>query len=758
MTYGAGYYGTMTGGSGAYDLLDAVVYNNHSVLLVFSADLNPGRPDVQDPASYTITGLSVVSATLVDTNAVLLQTATQVEGATYLVTVVPLIFLSLLGDSLNLRSDFFTGAGAADGFVVTNLTASTWCGGNRILLRWTNPAGTARVKVIRRTRSWPYDLTDDHDVVLDTTTVVDELMDGGADLTFPGELTAQTYYYYLVLVSPFATSPQYDIQDGSRTYGLSIEATDSANGFFWALTPKDAKRLDHLPPEEGGGNGFLRRIYSVLGCWLDLMRGHANAIRLLGDNDQAPYFALAAKNEEAGTFSEGDGYDWATARRQAIQQVPLYQTRGTCPGIVEAVRMFTLWESTCAEVGLSDGCHAGASSLSTWSGVGACQRMSTTIAASLTTTFITKEGKCVIFDPGALWEPKLWNEGRLYGPMGDIACIEESGDNWVTTKAPVPLTTVTATLSATDTTVTVGSTLGLHPGVSIQISGLSMGDPYAEIHDVVSVDSATQFTIRRPITATFDDFPTVSLGKSFVRWIYEVDSVLGTGATQITDAGAVLVDGQWVGYVIDLGDEIVHNITANTGTVVTFDPPYAGYPGAVSAVISSELTAGMDYLAHYRLESGEATHLFEPTADLELSGTRYDPYNRLWAGTGLPRVSAWGPNDLLIYITSSVPVTYGQASVVSGGTLTLDPSAPAPAVNELVGKYINPNQNQSQLFEIVSNTATTVTTSGNIESLVVAGEYYVILEPRDRTRYLRLMGRLNNEWSHSDVAVRILFV
>jgi hypothetical protein len=87
----------------------------------------------------------------------------------------------------------------------------------------------------------------------------------------------------------------------------------------------------------------------------------------------------------------------------------------------------------------------------------------------------------------------------------------------------------------------------------------------------------------------------------------------------------------------------------------------------------------------------------------------------------------------------------------------LDPNQDPPGVDGWVGMYLNPNQNQKQLFRIVANTATTVTVAGDITSLCIPGQRYYVLKKRDAMRYQRLDKRLRTEFTDADAKPHIFF-
>jgi hypothetical protein len=160
---------------------------------------------------------------------------------------------------------------------------------------------------------------------------------------------------------------------------------------------------------------------------------------------------------------------------------------------------------------------------------------------------------------------------------------------------------------------------------------------------------------------------------------------------------------------------------------------------------------------YINLLRGVHSFLFDQRYDLELRGTRLDPYSRLWNGPGLSLRGLWGPNDVIMYVTTNVVLTYGKPTSAAGNVIQLDPSAPVTP-NALVNMYLNPNQGQKQTFLILANDATSITVDGDISSLVTTEQYYYVLSPRDRNRFTRITERLNREFANQDIDVRVLFI
>lgn len=89
--------------------------------------------------------------------------------------------------------------------------------------------------------------------------------------------------------------------------------------------------------------------------------------------------------------------------------------------------------------------------------------------------------------------------------------------------------------------------------------------------------------------------------------------------------------------------------------------------------------------------------------------------------------------NIALYLGSSKVFT------VSGNNTTMEDSENSfGAVNSLVGNFLLPNQQEiNDIFEIVSNTATSVTVKGVVNNLTVGGNY-VILSPLNANRFIIL--------------------
>jgi hypothetical protein len=586
---------------------------------------------------------------------------------------------------------------------------------------------------------------------------------GGARVAISTPLQGQTYYYYLVLVSTNAETPDYDITEASQAFALSIDVYNSVQ-WFQQNTPGINLQLDATPVSEGGGGGFLAKWFDVMGCWLNLLRGNANAVQLLNDPDQAPFNSLTALNEQLGIQPEGFSYDYDIVRRPLTSLVFVYKRKGTCPGLIETVSMFTKWTATCVEFG-SAACNGGTSDLTTWDG--ASQESYGGPSTSITQVVNTDAGVATLTDPAQTWAVHLWQAGTVRGSIGDIACVTDSGSDTLTTTAPPATTTLSANAAMGATTLHVETTFELTANMTVQITEVRSGSgPFnAEIWEIlhVSVPGAPgQVTLKGPgLKNAYLAGSLVTIGKSILRAEYLTDTAPSAAGQVLTDPQAYWVDHQWVGYKLLDSANVLHNVVDNTGNnTVTVD---GAAPADGQFAIAKNFTVGGTFAERvpdleYRVGNGTHTGIFEPTLNLPTSGTIYDPYNPLYNGPGLNLAGVFGPSDVGIYILDNVPVLVGQGSSATGSIFNLDPNQPVPADGSLVGDWLNPNQNQTQMFEILDNTGTTLTVAAEVNSLIVPGQYYIVLSERDKNRYQRLTQRLTTEFSDTDADVHVLFV
>lgn len=757
-TYGSSPYG---GSGGLFDLVAASSSSNTTVDVEFSKPLLT-NPASTSPASYSIPGLYVTGAVFIDPSIIRLYTSTQI-GTTYTVTVAPGV-LSEDAEALSRNSGTFVGTLASVPVVVSNLVASTWCEGRKIKLTWEVPSDETikGLAILRRKRAWPYSLTDDTSDAIYHGSVITSYEDSGATLSNPDQLLEENEFYYYVVVL-IRIGDLIDYTEDSRTVGLSLKTFD-AKGWWLKHTPQVYKKLDRLPSEEGGGDSALDEWYTVAGCWLNLMHGWNNAIDTMGDIDRTRYDMLESKLAAWGTLPEGATYDFDTSRRMLHYLPHQYKIKGSCPGIVEAVTMLTGWASFCVDLDGSVTCIDGASSLEmfddTLDHTETLPRVLDDPWTSANTAFTGTLGS---FSP-TTWELGEWTGGKFRGCIGDVGCIYDSDTDRVFLSAPPVVATLMADTTGDGYVLSVDTTKGLYPNLSIQVR-----EPWANgrgwIAEILSLTS-NQITLKaNQGVGVVAAGAVISISKTGVRGEYlgrfSSASALTGDARTYEDVQASWVENQWVGFYVKFSDNSEHPVVSNDETTVTVGGTPPNLTGDYA--IGLEWEPSVDFATRVAkprvtLFGASWSSIYEPTLNLEASGSIYDPHTYTWQGPGTTLQGAWGPSDVGVFITEpNVIYLSGKTEFkMSGNVLLLDSTQPQPAINELAGMYLNPNQNQSQLFKISSNTATEVTLEGDASTLSVVGQVYYVVSERNANRIKRLFARLPEFMEHG-AKPRILF-
>ena len=747
LDYGSGEYG---GPGATFDLASVAAVDSETVDLTFSDSLVKTLA-VFTTGSYSIPGVKVFGVAPVSGAVVRLHTSPQTNGKKYFVHVVG----DLRGVSsflpLTNRLGEYTASVGYPAFVVKNLKARPRCEGGKIHLTWTNPteANAVNVTIHRRAKGYPFDLADGGTEVYNQNgSPAASFLDTGLDVN--------TFYYYLVVVTP---DPGYApgvnltlITKNSFAMGLSIEPFNSKDTFFWRHSTRDERVRDALPLTEGGGDGFLERWFAMMGCWLDTLRGWTKSLDTLTNDDDAPLPVIHARVRSLGTEPEGESYDYLTARRMALGLTAQYQIRGSCAGIVDAVKLLTLWDAVCVDLSSGDSCPSGAVSLKTYDGTSALRYGE---GVDVTSTF------GLLLDPGTIGAVDEWAGGKLLGWMGDVACVES---NTVTQAAlytsPKDLETV-AELLIGGTLLRLNSVLGVKKGLALEVRDGVNG----HISEVASVNAVNKTCVLvTPSIHTFASGTGVSVGKSFIRAEYYsetgVAALVGI-VTVVTDADAEWEENQWKGFYFCPETNGSYPILGNSKTELFFGSNIT--VGAIKYGIATSYGIGAtfaDRAPHftYTLSSGYHSTIYNPFLDFQARGSRYDYYSRLYYGPGVNLLGAWGPNDVGVYITTpGIVVTMGEAVGAIGNVFQIDPQQVPPNADDWMGLYLNPNQNQNQLFRIVTNSATEITVAGDITSLAVPGQRYYVLSKRDAMRYQRLDKRLRTEFTEADAKPHLFF-
>lgn len=129
--------------------------------------------------------------------------------------------------------------------------------------------------------------------------------------------------------------------------------------------------------------------------------------------------------------------------------------------------------------------------------------------------------------------------------------------------------------------------------------------------------------------------------------------------------------------------------------------------------------------------------LYDNTVPPGFRGLTKDPAHFLVGGNrSLLSLGDFSPLSVILIIQGVSPYV-GRSTGLLTTTLT-DTNANFGAVNSLVGLKLNPNILQAEDFEIVSNTSTTITVSGDLLEVAASGNNYYVINPTDSTKARRL--------------------
>lgn len=744
-------------------LLFATPVGTDSVLLTFDQAMG-GDARLADTSygfdgGLRVTGVSPVSG---HTEQILLLTTPQVDSRGYIVFVSAAVTNSGgEGVTTGQASAAFVGVSAVSEYVVRDLVARSSLEGRKINLYWNEPEGAAvqTVVIIRRERSWVFDVTDSDCTVVynGVATALQSDPIGGFARTFTDTgLRDMTYYYYTVAVSSSLGAALSSLTVGpeSRTFALSTSSLDSKE---WlrkrGMIPRHWFTADVNAP----ANYTLDKILTIVGVWLDLMRSHMKAGQLQGVWTDAPFPSLADLNRSIGFEPEGESYDFDTLRRTLLQMRAIFATVGRKSAVASAVWSLVEWTADVQELGIYERSRV----------FGTYNPETMMYTAQDVTVGEVAYGRASDATPQAVspanpypppWTPGQWVGGRLSDFLGNWFDILNSDTDTIHLKVnagtDTDLYTTTAILIGTHT-VALDSVVGIVVGQRLGIRNPSNNN--TAVLAVVGVDGPTK-------TLTFwNTTPVVFPIGSYVTWVLPAPQLqyIGDVATGALNSLEVNLYGgtsgwaidQWVGCSVRDSAGTVHPVTSSDSDTLYFSDGLV-IPSGIFQMAQGFV--GADPTGSFQLVLGDQPTLYNPRWDRGLMGTRLDPFFYLYGGyTGRLR-GAWGPCDLGVFITTPAAVLYkGRVEVVA--TTTITDTALSLTTDALIGNYLNPNQNQEKLFKIVSNTATTITVSGDVSRIAWVGQAYVVLTPRNAQRYQRLQARIT-EFVEDGIRPHILFL
>lgn len=382
-----------------------------------------------------------------------------------------------------------------------------------------------------------------------------------------------------------------------------------------------------------------------------------------------------------------------------------------------------------------------------------------------------------------LFITNLFKGGRARSSTGDEGCVTSNTEERLTLKTP-PQALSTIQSLVNNTSITVLKHYFFVPGVVLELK--HPADPNRSIMvEVSAVSSASPTTSLLTILAgpNFDSSfvgASVSVAQNFLR----ADVVYGSSAQplalqpavdigggvyrqDIQVPGARWVGNQWAGqrliFGLDLDGQGEYDIVSNTGDTLTLASNIVTGDDVSIAIAHdwSVITPFDERIPIWKLTAlgRGVTTLYEPTLDMERKGTPWYGHNHiLGGGQGQPLGNTFTPKDTGVTITTPDLVELrGKAVSLSNQNKTLTISLPtALTTNALVGKYLNPNQNQTDIFKIVSNTATDITVDSPMDGAFEAAEVAYVIGERVAVKYQRLLSQMK-KYVNPDARLHIFF-
>lgn len=598
---------------------------------------------------------------------------------------------------------------------VADLLAKTHCDGKRVDLSWSSVASAATRMIIMRSKyNFPKRVTDPGDTLYDGVPIAG-FVDGvytGSLPTSNAALEPDKVYYYSIFLTFDGSAPYYyRTNDSMQVAGLSIKDYYAEEGdYVYRLLPVVYRQRDE---DEGRGDSryLLKKYCRVIQCSINLYRGYATAFARIKDPEQGPagvigvpsnqLSLLTAFTEDLG-FKAERSFDSGVLRRIALGIVSVRKKKGTCPGLVSFVKLFSSWDSRCDEL-IEPAC--GVNRLATtWDGVSYMLQAQDTGAVAASGTGLTY--------------------GTAEGLLVDLPTNEVSDMSGVL--AHVPIT-------------------GLAPPLSFIIDAMGTWACVTSVEDLGTGERVTlkKGWLRANITGT---------GTNLGGNLWQIDAVDNARKPWQYASGAgtgTLKWGKnaWAGYKIRINGSTYSVISSEETdsldqTVLTLNAN-PGFSGAYNLAKSFN---GATPLFSAKLYVGQFSLIFDPRWDYRLLAEPDGPFSVLTSLGGTSGFSAT-PADVIMWVKGIGPGEPAEVAQASTGMTvnTITDSTAAWTVNQWVGYYVNPNWEQGKVYKILANTATLLFVKApdeGITAVASAGSVYVILGEENAIKYTRLISLL----------------
>jgi len=613
-----------------------------------------------------------------------------------------------------------------------DLRAVTWPEGKRVDLFWTNPPGVTRI-VIKRSRTFHSAFLIDEAEVIYNGPAVEHFIDGvpvPETVGRPGDLfqsppdlevgvpntgvdlLEDTFYYYTVYVT-VAPDPigilDFGLEAKGRCQVTGLSITDylrtdpdrrGRGEYLYHLFSQATRDRDAAnAAAEGRTTGYLQDYARFVQGGISLMRGYTKALEQVGDASRAPAGLVGSAFDQATILA-----NWA--RRFGIIPERRILDVSILRRIAESMILIYKEKGTCPSI------------------------------VDFTKLLTLWDSTCAEF------------EGLLCNPF-----YLATWDG----------------MSEKDTYSWPSSLVTIQPG-SIALPGaVLVQDKYANSLFKSAMGDVFQIAGNTTSVVTFAD-PAAVPNVEDLLTIGAVVPVAGTiydlTVTRTQGGPVDLNDQEYDGYQLVDSANSIGDVVATTGgppSVVRVDSPVLPVVGAAAVAPSYLLGAAFvdrNPQFTFDLRTKCPTFLYEPLKDLDLKGADFDPFDVLFGGGSLLG-TPFLPGDIILTIAAGVADAVGTSTSIVGNTLT-DTTANFGPINSLSQFGLNPNRNQTALFRVVANTATTLTVSSpapgvTLESVAKAGSRYFLLNLPNSRKY-EILVRLIKLMLPSNTRIFIFFL
>ncbi len=217
---------------------------------------------------------------------------------------------------------------------IQNFKAESRLEGNSVLLTWTYPSGfdssIHECQIVRKQRVFPEEITDGT-VILITDSQTSFIDTGLRDVT---------YYYYTAFIAMKDGSDYFFLPE-NQTYALSVKKYGYGE-VLWNEVPEIFRVKDQEI------NGELRSILDAWGAQIDLFKSEVKAFGYIRAGVESSPETLPALVNSLG-LPQADSLPIDVLRRAALHLVYIYKRKGTAPGIIQAIKLLTGWDSFTQE-------------------------------------------------------------------------------------------------------------------------------------------------------------------------------------------------------------------------------------------------------------------------------------------------------------------------------------------------------------------------------------------------------------------------